>query len=153
MVTARITTKPGRFDRVDRVKAVVGEEILDGDDRFWILGEPLFAEVDDDVIEVVVGFTTDGASVPRWAQRVTRWKPWEDPQRWAGIVHDWMYSTRGVEKRHADRVFHAVLVSERAGWLKRKLMFAAVVIGGGPASAANQQRGPRIFVRSSPRPV
>jgi hypothetical protein len=88
MLTAKIIARPGRFDRVDRVKAVVGEQILPGDDQFWILGEPLVVQVGDDRIEVPTGFTTDGASVPDWAQRITRWKPWEDPQRWAGIVHD-----------------------------------------------------------------
>jgi hypothetical protein len=147
MLTAKIIARPGRFDRVDRVKAVVGEQILPGDDQFWILGEPLVVQVGDDRIEVPTGFTTDGASVPDWAQRITRWKPWEDPQRWAGIVHDWLYSQPGVSKRYADDVFRAVLVSEGAGWLRRKLMYAAVVIGGGPAYRSDQARGPRIFNR------
>ena len=77
VLTAKIINKPERFDRVDRVKAVAGETILPGDDRFWILGDPLVVEVGDDRIEIPVGFTTDGASVPVWAQRLTRWKPWD----------------------------------------------------------------------------
>ncbi len=146
MLNARILAKPRHFDRVDRVKAVVGQEILPGDDRFWILGEPLVVQVGDERIEIPTGFTTDGASVPGWAQRLTRWKPWEDPQRWAGIVHDWLYSQPGVTKRHADDAFRAVLASEGAGWLRRRLMYVAVVVGGGPAYRSNQERGPRIFV-------
>ena len=145
MLTAMIISKPERFDRVDRVKAAVGEEVLPGDDRFWILGDPLVAQVGDERLEIPAGFTTDGASVPGWAQRITNWRPWEDPQRWAGIVHDWLYAQPGVTKRHADAVFRGLLSSEGAGWLKRKLMYAAVVIGGGPAFRANQARGPRIF--------
>ena len=133
MLTARIVTKPTKFDRVDRVKAVVGEPILPGDDKFWILGEPLVVDADGDRFEVVTGFTTDGASVPTWAQRITSWKPWEDPQRWAGITHDWLYTQPGVSKLHADNVFRAVLVSEGAGYWKRKLMYTAVLIGGLPA--------------------
>jgi hypothetical protein len=150
MLTAKIIAKPERFDRVDRVKAVVGDEVLPGDDRFWILGEPLVAQADDGRIDIPTGFTTDGASVPRWAQRITDWAPWDDPQRWAGIVHDWLYSQPGVTKRHADNVFRALLASEGAGWLKRKLMYAAVVIGGGHAYRGNQTRGPRIFNRDEP---
>lgn len=145
MVTARITSKPERFDRVDRVKAVVGQEILPGDDRFWILGDPLVVQIDGERVEIPAGFTTDGASVPGWAQTITRWKPWDDPQRWAGIVHDWLYSQPGVTKRHADEVFREILKSEGASWLRRTLMYAAVVVGGGSAYRANQERGPRIF--------
>jgi hypothetical protein len=147
MLTAKVISKPERFDRVDRVKAAVGQEILPGDDRFWILGDPLVVQVGDEQIVIPTGFTTDGASVPGWAERITMWKPWGDPQRWAGIVHDWLYSQRGVSKARADEIFRAVLVSEGAGWLRRKLMYAAVVVGGGPAYRSNQARGPRIFNR------
>jgi hypothetical protein len=146
VISARIVERPTRFDRVDRVKRAVGQPVLPGDDRFWILGGRLVVQVDGQLIEVPVGFTTDGASVPRWAQSLTGWAPWDDPQRWAGIVHDWLYSQRGVTKSHADNVFRAVLVAEGAGPVKRKLMYAAVVVGGGPAYRANQARGPRIYV-------
>ena len=85
MLSARIVERPARFDRVDRVKAAVGQPVLPGDDRFWILGDPLVAQVDGgERIEVPVGFTTDGASVPDWAQTLTGWEPWEDLKRWAG---------------------------------------------------------------------
>jgi hypothetical protein len=110
MISARIVERPARFDRVDRVKEVVGQPVLPDDDRFWILGGRLVAQVGArEWIEIPVGFTTDGASVPRWAQELTGWVPWEDPQRWAGIVHDWLYSQRGVAKSYADNVFRAGL--------------------------------------------
>lgn len=147
MVGARITTRPVRFDRVDRVKLVVGDPVLPGDDRFWILGSPLVADADGDRIEIPTGFTTDGASVPDWAQWITMWKPWEDPQRWAGIVHDWLYTQRGVTKKYADQVFRSVLDSEGTGRFRRTAMYAAVVVGGGRAYRANQERGPRIYNR------
>ncbi len=146
MVSARIVGRPARFDRVDRVKEVVGEEVLPGDDRFWILGDPLVAVADAERIEVPVGFTTDGASVPGWAQTLTGWAPWSDPQRWAGVVHDWLYCRRGVTKSYADNVFRAVLESEGAGRWKRDIMFTAVVAGGWWAYSSDQARGPRIFV-------
>jgi hypothetical protein len=149
MLTARIISKPERFDRVDRVKAAVDEVPEPGDDDFWILGDPLVVQVGDELIEIPTGFTTDGASVPGWAQRVTGWRPWDDPQRWAGIVHDWLYAQPGVSKSHADNAFRAVLDSEGADWLRRKLMYAAVVVGGGPAYRSNQARGPRIFNRAT----
>ena len=119
--------------------------MLEGDDRFWILGDPLIVQAGGERIEIPTGFTTDGASVPAWAQRLTGWQPWEDPQRWAGIVHDWLYTQKGFPKSRADKIFRSVLTSEGAGWLKRRLMYLAVVVGGGPAYRADQARGPRIF--------
>ena len=42
MISARICDSGQPvFDRVDRVKEVVGQPVLPGDDRFWILGDPL----------------------------------------------------------------------------------------------------------------
>ena len=80
MLSARIVARPARFDRVDRVKMAVGQPVLPGDDRFWILGDPLVVQVDGgERIEVPVGFTTDGASVPGWAQALTGWDPWAEP--------------------------------------------------------------------------
>lgn len=150
MVTARVVVRPARFDRVDRVKEAVGQPVLPGDDRFWILGDPLVVETGDgDRIVVPAGFTTDGASVPDWAERLSGWSQWEDPQRMAGIVHDWLYTQKGVTKRRADDVFRALLDSEGAGWLKRNLMYAAVVVGGGAAYRRSQERGPWIFPPTS----
>jgi len=146
MVTAKIVERPDRFDRVDRVKEVVGQDVLPGDDRFWILGDPLVVEVDGERIVIPTGFTTDGASVPAWAQRITGWGPWTAPQRWAGIVHDWLYCQPGVSKARADSVFRAVLASEGASKVKSEIMYAAVVVGGLSAYRADQARGPRIFV-------
>jgi hypothetical protein len=147
VLSAKIVQRPDRFDRVDRVKAAVGQPVLVGDDRFWILGDPLIVEVGDgERIEVPVGFTTDGASVPRWAQKVTGWDPWDDPQRWAGVVHDWLYSQPGVSKSRADSIFRALLASEGTSRWKRDAMYAAVVAAGWSAYRRDQRRGPRIFV-------
>ena len=145
MLKAEIISRPPHVDRVDRIKQALGREVLPEDHRFWILGEPLVVRVGDETITIPRGFTTDGASVPDWAARITSWDRWEDPQRWAGIVHDYMYGIAGVTKSHADNAFRAVLAAEGAGWFKRKMMFAAVVLGGGPAYKKSQRTGPNIF--------
>ncbi len=145
MIKAKILTRPKRFDRVDRVKQAAGKPVLDDDHRFWILGDPLVVLSGDERIEIPAGYTTDGASVPGWAQVLTGWKPWEDPQRWGGIVHDWLYTQKGVSKAHADNVFRAVLASEKAGWWKRKLMYTAVVVGGWSAYRRAQKNGPNLY--------
>lgn len=147
MTTAVIETRPDNFDRVDRVKQAVGRPVLPGDEMFWILGGPLVVVANgNERITVPTGFTTDGASVPRWAQRLTGWGRWEEPQRWGGITHDWMYTQRGTTKSHADNVFRAVLKAEGASKFTREVMWAAVVVGGGPAYRSNQAQGPWVFV-------
>jgi hypothetical protein len=145
MVQARFLQRPERFDRVDRVKEAVGEPVLPGDDRIWILGDPLVVEVDGrDRIEVPVGFTTDGASVPALARWLTGWGSWDEPQRSAAIVHDWLYTQRGVPKAYGDDVFEALLAAGGTSWLKRKAMYLAVKLGGGAAYRRDQAEGPHI---------
>lgn len=146
MVNARILEKPTRFDRVDHVKKAVGEPVLPGDEQFWILGDPLVLDIDGERFEIPIGYTTDGASVPPWATSVTRWNRWDEPQRWAGIVHDFLYTQPGMTKQRADRAFRSVLASEGAGVFKRAVMYLAVVVGGGPAYKYSQANGPRIYV-------
>ena len=75
------------------------------------------------------------------AQTLFGWEPWVDPQPWAGVVHDWLYSQPGVSKSHADDVFRAVLASEGASSWKRKLMYAAVVAGGWWPTARIRREG------------
>lgn len=144
---AEITERPQTFDRVDRVKWAVGQEVLRGDDRLWILGGPLVVEIDGKAYEVPTGFTTDGASIPRIGQILTSWQPWEPPQRWAAIVHDYLYSTPRVAKAFADHAFAAVLRAEGANWYQTNVMYLAVRFVGGHAYKIDQDAGPMIYER------
>lgn len=143
---ARILRYPEYFDNVARIKELVTHEpVLPGDEDAWMLGSPLIVEINEiEQATVPIGFTTDGASVPPWAQVCTGWQKWEDPQRYPAIVHDWLYCKPGVAKRHADAVFHALLRSEGANLFQAWVMYLAVIIGGGWAYRADQDHGPVI---------
>jgi hypothetical protein len=169
---ARILTDLSRvtFDRVDLVKQAVGQPVLRGDDRLWILGQDLAVSIFYELVEgftaghlvtVPRGFVTDGASVPRLAQLITGWRPWDEPQRWAAIVHDWLYCQNGreyegpgallqpmqlVAKPWADAAFAAVLRAAGAGRLRASTMFWAVRLFGGHAYQLDQESGPTIRV-------
>lgn len=145
-VTASILERPATFDRVDLVKEAVGEPVLPGDDCFWILGDVLVFAVDTIPATIPKGFTTDGASVPGWGTRCTGWRPWDPPQRWAGIVHDWLYCDPQAKRRIADRIFREILRSEGASLFERWVMWSAVRVGGWKAFGEDQERGPRIYV-------
>lgn len=151
---ARVIERPATFDRVDRVKEAVGQDVLPGDDRLWILGQKLTFQVNGRPFVVPKGFTTDGASVPYLAQVLTGWKPWDEPQRWGAIVHDWLYCEPGTFRHFADQAFRGVLRSEGASWLRRTAMYWAVRVGGRPAFRADQAQGVTVFVDSrAPRPT
>lgn len=153
------------FDRVDRVKVAVGEAILKGDDRLWILGQafevdvyPLGVHATSYRTPVVVpaGFVTDGASVPYLAQVLTGWRPWDEPHRWGAIVHDWLYCNNGraylgapqpldrISKAWADRAFRATLQAAGASAFRAEIMYRAVRYFGGHAYRIDQETGPTI---------
>lgn len=138
-----INSRPSddQFARVDRVKREVGQAVLPGDDLNWILGEPLIVDVGGgETIIVPPGFTTDGASIPPIVQRLTFWHPFEGPQRWAGIVHDWLYYQDGYDRKRADEVFREILRAEGASWFRTTAMYSAVRVFGGRAYTTNQAR-------------
>lgn len=148
---AAILERPATFDRVDRVKALTGQELHDGDDRTWILGGPLVFQLMQGpglapTYTVPRGFTTDGASVPRLAQLLTGWYPWDEPQRWGAIVHDWMYCRPRTAKSYADAAFRAVLLDVGASPFRAQAMYAAVRLFGGHAYRTDQASGPAIYV-------
>lgn len=148
------------FDRVDLVKRAVGEAVLVGDDRLWILGQDFQVDIwrDATVTPVVVpaGFVTDGASVPYLAQVLTGWRPWDEPHRWGAIVHDWLYCNNGamyaghrgpldrVAKPWADLAFRATLKAAGATRFRAAVMYWAVRFFGGHAYRIDQKTGPTV---------
>ena len=140
-----IVEKPATFDRIDRIKEALGETPLPGDDGVWILGQPMVFEIDSVTHTVPRGFTTDGASIPKIGIALTGWKRWDEPQRWAAIAHDWLYTRPNTAKQYADLAFRALLISEKASWWMRNVMYLAVRLFGGPAYRADQLHGPMIY--------
>ncbi len=139
------------FARVDLVKQAVGQEVLEGDDENWILGRDLVVETGDgETITVPMGFTTDGASIPGIARFLTGWGKFEGPQRWAGIVHDWLYYQDGYDRKRADQIFRDILRAEGASRFKTAAMYWAVRLFGGPAYRANQSRDPADRIWGNP---
>jgi hypothetical protein len=83
-------------------------------------------------ITVPAGYVTDFASVPRLFWRV---EPPFGIAAPAAVVHDYLYSSGGLEGRYtrlqADEIFREALAVLGVGVVKRNLMFAAVRVGGG----------------------
>jgi hypothetical protein len=85
-----------------------------------------YSTILDETIEVPTGFFTDFASVPRVA-RVFITGHGKD--RWAAVVHDYLYSI-GFHRKTADEVFLEAMAVSDVNYFKRKLMYRAVRTGG-----------------------
>jgi hypothetical protein len=87
----------------------------------WIEGSP----------EAVETGITDGASIPDWAQPIIG-DPYNEQYLKAAIVHDhYCYQENHVRGwRETHRMFHDALLALGVPWLKAKVMYAAVYLGG-----------------------
>lgn len=116
------------------------------DDGFSKLRSPLqfYSRSLKRVIEVPIGFVTDGASVPRLP--IVFLLVGGKAKR-AAAVHDFLYQTHGTRsRRQADLVFYEGMKVDGVSMWARELMYAGVRIGGfsswadGPARYAALQR-------------
>jgi Protein of unknown function (DUF1353) len=141
---AAVLERPTTFDRVDLVKAALGDEPVPGDEKLWILGGDLIFEVDAATRCVPRGFTTDGGSVPPLVRRACGWTPFAPPERWPVVAHDWLYAHRGISRVWADAVLAALLASEGADWWSAAVIHRGVRLLGGATHAAHAEAGPMI---------
>jgi hypothetical protein len=85
-----------------------------------------------ETICVPAGFVTDFASIPRAFWRL---EPPLGRSGKAAVVHDYLYSTRGLDGRYdrtrCDEIFREAMAVLGVPMIKRNLMWAAVRVGGG----------------------
>lgn len=109
------------------------------DEKYWKLESDLVYEGNDDHFAVPEGYTTDFASVPRmfwWL--IPRYGRYTEP----AVLHDFLCdeSKQGRFKRcDADGIFRRTLRELGVGYLRRRLMWAAVRWGGGVHKCGWQQ--------------
>lgn len=100
-----------------------------------------YSEILDFVIVVPQGFVTDLASVPRFVPLAHATLSGVADQ--AGVIHDYLYSkheyTKGKEctREQADKVLLEAMEVLGVPWLKRKLIYAGVRIGGASSYRTN----------------
>lgn len=94
----------------------------------WVLLAPLTYRGHADTWTVPIGFTTDYASVPWWAQSLI---PRTGTHQRAAVLHDYLCRRQGsssapVPRRDADGVFRRVLREAGVPLWRRWLMWAGV---------------------------
>jgi len=107
-------------------RAAVQVEQIDA--RNWRLLAPL-AYVDRYQRRWVIpeGFVTDFASVPK---PLTGLIPRSGRHNAAAVLHDWLYVTRPLPRKEADRLFLEAMADSGVTIPHRGLMWAAVRLGG-----------------------
>ena len=83
-----------------------------------------FHTSDRDTIEVLEGFTSDGASIPKVAWSIIG-GPYGE-YLYGAIVHDWCYFLGLFSRKRCDQIFLEAMEDLRVAWLKRKIMYWAV---------------------------
>lgn len=109
---------------------LLGEIVLRFLDDEWEVIDPLTYMIGHHVITVPRGFVTDGATIPFFA-----WSHIGHPLApkfvKAAILHDYLYESKVVSRKEADRLFRMILKEEGVGMLKRWTMWSAVRLCGG----------------------
>jgi hypothetical protein len=98
-------------------------------DNGYVLLAPLryYSTLLNREIEVPTGFFTDFASVPSVARVFISG---HGKDRWAAVVHDYLYSILAYSRKTADAIFLEAMAVSNVGLFKRRVMYRAVRTGG-----------------------
>lgn len=99
--------------------------------RTWRIHRELKYDIGDlnsgDSVIVPEGFITDFASVPRPFWLIF---PPDGKYTAAAVVHDYLYHTQTRTRKESDLIFLEAMEVLEVPWIKRKLMYRAVRLGG-----------------------
>ena len=79
-------------------------------------------------ITIPAGFTTDGASIPDWLQNI--FDPFEPDYLTAAVIHDYLYYTKQVSRKEADKIFLEVMLEMGTSFWKAHIFYLAVRVFG-----------------------
>lgn len=93
----------------------------------WQLVKPLVYDTGQNVITAPEGFVTDLASIPR---PFRLFFPVHGKHTRAAVIHDYLYANQIGKRRDADQIFLGAMKVLGVSWIKRRIFYAAVRIGG-----------------------
>ncbi len=71
------------------------------------------------------GYTCNGITGPA-SLRNNMGDGIDQPETWASIFHDWLFTQPGISRNEADRLFHDLLIAYGVSAQKANLMYTAV---------------------------
>ena len=81
------------------------------------------------IIEVPIGFITDGASIPKIAWSIIG-SPMTGKYIYAAVLHDYCYFIKTFSRKKSDQIFLEAMEILGVSKLKRKIIYYAVRAGG-----------------------
>lgn len=99
-------------------------------DKSYRLLKDFLVCVEGELIEILEGFETDLASVPRVPIVYTAVG---GRGHKAAVLHDWLYVTNHYDRKKCDLVFYHALRESGIGYFSAQAMYMGVRLGGGRA--------------------
>ncbi len=99
------------------------------------VAQPWTVRLDGRVWQVERGYTCNGITAPAKVKRQLG-DGVDEPETWAAVFHDWLFTQPGMNRERADQLFYQLLTAYGVSPLKSRLMYSGV-------SAYSASRTPR----------
>ena len=111
-------------DRIDEAFPLPLEGVYIGAGQ-WRLTKPFKYVRPPIIVEVPVGFITDGASIPQFAWSFIG-SPWSGKYTKATVPHDYGYHSQTRTRKEVDGIFLRGMQILGVSWLKRWIMYRCI---------------------------
>lgn len=91
----------------------------------YVVTAPWTVVLDGKVWQVQKGYTCNGITAPARVKN-SLGDGVDQPETWAAVFHDWLFTQPGMSRGRADRLFYQLLVSYGVSPLKSRLMYSSV---------------------------
>lgn len=97
-------------------------------DKYVLLSELKYqVQKSSTTVSVPKGFKTDLASIPRILRSLVTG---QDGTQKAAVLHDYLYATKKGKRGWADKIFLDAMQECGVNWLRRRIYWAGVRVGG-----------------------
>jgi len=89
------------------------------------VNKPWVVRLDGRTWVVPAGYTTNGITGPSWVRK-SLGDGVDQPETWAAVFHDWLFTQKGVSRGQADQTFYDLLIAYGVPPMKARLMHSSV---------------------------
>lgn len=89
------------------------------------VAQPWTVRLDGRVWQVERGYTCNGITAPAKVKRQLG-DGVDEPETWAAVFHDWLFTQPGMNRERADQLFYQLLTAYGVSPLKSRLMYSGV---------------------------
>jgi len=109
----------------------------------WLTTDWFGVEILSDLVFIPQGFIFDFASIPRLLWFILG-SPATGKHRRAAFIHDWLYASQKITREKADLIFLLIMKEDGVSFIKRRLIYSGVRVGGWVAWSGKDLRDMEI---------